>query len=98
MVDYIAVALLTYGGLRTLRSGAAAGLPALAGGWGFTVAMFYSSFFSRVEDLARPDQGPVDPVALTVTIGVLLLVAVAGFLLALVAAAREGRPSREPGS
>lgn len=86
VVDYIAVGLLAYGGLRTLRSGAAAGLPALAGGWGFTVAMFYTSFFSHVESLSQPDHGPIDPLRLTAAIGLLLGIAVVGFALALGAA------------
>ena len=42
IVDFIAVALLLYGGVRTLRRGARAGLPALAGGWGFACAMYYA--------------------------------------------------------
>ena len=89
IVDYIAVALLLYGGLRTQRRGAAAGLPALAGGWGFACAMFYASFFSHLEHFGEPDHGPVDSVQLTVTIGVLFVLTIAGFALALLAGARR---------
>jgi hypothetical protein len=88
IVDYIAVALLLYGGVRTLRSGARAGLPALAGGWGFACAMFYASFFSHLQRFGEPDRGPDDPTVLTAVIGVLFAVTIAGFALALAAGAR----------
>jgi hypothetical protein len=87
IVDYIAVALLLYGGLRTLRRGAGAGLPALAGGWGFACAMFYASFFAHLEHFGEPERGPVEPVALTLTIGALFVLTILGFALAMLAAA-----------
>ncbi len=95
IVDYIAVALLLYGGLRTLRRGVEAGLPALTGGWGFACAMFYASFFSHLQHLDQPDRGPVEQLPLTIVIGVLFALTVVGFALALAAAARLGaaRPS-----
>ena len=88
IVDYIAVALLLYGGVRTQRRGAAAGLPALAGGWGFACAMFYASFFSHLQHLGEPDRGPDDPTALTAVIGALFALTIVGFALALLAGTR----------
>ncbi len=91
VVDYIAVALLLYGGWLTLRSGARAGLPAPAGGWGFACAMFYGSFFSHLENISEPDHGPFEQVPLTITIGALFLITIAGLALALTAARGEAR-------
>ena len=71
-----------------LRRGADVGLPALAGGWGFACAMFYASFFSHLQHLDQPDRGPVEQLPLTITIGVLFVLTIAGFALALGAAAR----------
>jgi hypothetical protein len=92
IVDYLAVGLLLYGGLRTLRRGGDTGLAALTGAWGFTCAMFYASFFSHLQRFGEPDHGPDDPVALTVVIGVLFALTILGFALALAGAAtREVR-------
>jgi hypothetical protein len=93
VVDYIAVALLAYGGWTTLRAGARAGLPPLCAGWGFACAMFYGSFFSHVQRISEPDHGPFDQVPLTITIGVLFLVTITGLLLSLMAA--RGQASGE---
>jgi hypothetical protein len=91
VVDYIAVALLLYGGWLTLRSGARTGLPALAGGWGFACAMFYASFFSHLENISRPDHGPFDQLPLTIVIGMLFVVTLAALVLTLAAAHRSAR-------
>ncbi len=91
VVDYIAVGLLLYGGLRTLRSGARAGLPALSGGWGFACAMFYGSFFSHIQHITEPDHGPFEQVPLTITIGVLFLLTILGLALSLLAARSESQ-------
>jgi hypothetical protein len=85
LVDYIAVALLAAGGVRTLRSRTASLW--LSGGWGFTCAMFYMSFFSHVETLrADPnaaDHGPFDHGPLTIVIGVLFAITILGLALSL---------------
>lgn len=93
VVDYIAVALLLVGAMRSLRAGQASLW--LSGAWGFTCAMFYGSFFSHVgELLADPnaaDHGPIDHWRLTATIGVLFAITIAGLALSLVPdGSREG--------
>jgi hypothetical protein len=91
VVDYIAVSLLAVGALRTLRGGGASLW--LAGGWGFTCAMFYMSFFSHVAELRADanatDHGPIDHARLTITIGALFAITILGFALALI-------PDRRP--
>ena len=82
-VDYIGVALLIFGGQRALNKGT---IRWLAGGWGFTAAMFWMSFFSHIENLqtqARDHNGPINEQQLTAIIGVMLAIALIGFLLAL---------------
>ncbi len=83
VVDYIGAALLIFGGQRALNTGT---LRWLTGGWGFTAAMFWMSFFSHVENLrtqAIDHNGPVQEAALTTIIGVMLGLALIGLLLAL---------------
>jgi hypothetical protein len=91
VVDYLAVALLAIGGVRTLRSQTASLW--LSGGWGFTCAMFWMSFFSHVASLRAdpnaPDHGPVDHWRLTAIIGFLFVLTIVGFALSL-------RPDRRP--
>ena len=84
-VDYIAVALLLWGwwSVTRRRIGADA---ALAGGWGFTCAMFYMSFFSHLSQLDSPDHGPIEHRELTVIIGILFAVTIVAFASALSAA------------
>jgi hypothetical protein len=98
VVDYIAVALLAIGALRTLRAGAVS--PWLAGGWGFTCAMFYMSFFSHVAELRADanaaDHGPIDHWRLTITIGVLFAITIAGFALSLRQGPHSPRPTDGP--
>ena len=85
VVDYLAVALLATGGVRTLRTQTASLW--LSGGWGFTCAMFWMSFFSHVEALrADPnaaDHGPVEHGPLTAIIGCLFALTILGFARAL---------------
>jgi hypothetical protein len=65
LVDYIAVALLLYGALRSPR--------VLAAGWGFACAMFYMAFFLTLQAGQR---GP-----LLVGMGALFAVTVVGLAL-----------------
>lgn len=86
VVDYIAVALLLYGGRVALRSRSAAPLCA---GWGFTCAMFWMSFFSHLESLHEKGTGPIESHTLTAVIGVLFAITIIGLALALVGSQRE---------
>ena len=49
IVDYIAVSLLIYGGIKTLKSNKAIGL--LCGAWGFEFCLNYRTLFGRVDKL-----------------------------------------------
>lgn len=83
VVDYIAAALLIFGGQRALNTGT---VRWLTGGWGFTAAMFWMSFFSYVQNLqaqSRDHTGPIEDSSLTLVIGVMLAIALIGFLMAL---------------
>jgi hypothetical protein len=91
VVDYIAVALLLYGGRLALPGRVRRSAVPLGAGWGFTCAMFYGSFFSHLQHWGEPDHGPDDPVRLTIVIGVLFAFAIAGFALALVGAGARHR-------
>ncbi|MGB0920509.1 MAG: hypothetical protein ACPG06_02440 [Alphaproteobacteria bacterium] len=86
VVDYVGAALLIYGGARVLRGGTKAWL---TGGWGFTTAMFYMSFFSHIERLRTetgltygPD-GSLSEDRLTQAIGLMLAIAALSFVMAL---------------
>jgi hypothetical protein len=92
IVDYIAVALLLVGWRRAHSRPSPRGPAILCGAWGFTCAMFYASFFSHLQRYGEPDRGPDDPVVLTIVIGVLFALTIAGFALALAGAA--SRPLR----
>lgn len=85
VVDYIAVALLLWGWWSVRRSQVGASA-ALAGGWGFTCAMFYMSFFGHLSQLDSPDHGPIEHRELTVIIGFLFAITIVGFASALRAA------------
>jgi hypothetical protein len=78
VVDYIAVALLLWG-WHAARSGQPSGVSLLAGAWGFTCAMFYMAFFGHLEDLERPDHGPIERRPLTLIIGLLFAITIVGF-------------------
>ena len=82
LVDYIAVALLCVGGWWVLQ-GRALGPRLLVGAWGFTFGIFYMSFWSHVETISEPSGSNIPHLPLTVLIGLMLLVAVAGFVMAL---------------
>ncbi len=83
LVDYIAAALLIFGAIRFILKHERHWL---TGGWGFTSAMFYMSFFShvaRLREQAGGHTGPMDEQALTNIIGVMTATAFAGFVLTL---------------
>lgn len=82
LVDYIAAVLLVAGALLTLRS-TGRGAFVLVGAWGFTTAMFYMSFWSHIASLDQSASGNVAHGPLTVIIGVLWCITVAGFVLSL---------------
>lgn len=84
VVDYIAAALLLLGGLLVLRRGVAAARW-LTGAWGFTCAMFWMSFFAHVDDAMQAGtfESPREQ-QLTVIIGVMFAITVAGFVGSLV--------------
>ena len=73
LVDYIAVALLLYGALKSPRI--------LAAGWGFTCAMFYMAFFSSL-DAGRGG-------SVMVGMGLLFALTVVGLALSVYAAQRQ---------
>ena len=83
VVDYIAASLLIFGGQRALKTGT---VRWLTGGWGFTAAMFWMSFFRHVDSLRSQGpgtNGPIEESQLTIIIGVMLGIALLGFLFAL---------------
>jgi hypothetical protein len=85
LVDYIAAALLV-SGWRLSTRGATGGAAWLTGAWGFTTAMFYSSFWSHIEHFDQPADGNFDQTPLTVVIGVMWGITIAGFALSLLGA------------
>jgi hypothetical protein len=89
VVDYIAVALLLIG-WRASQSAKPWASAFLAGGWGFTCAMFYMSFFSHLEIIEQPDHGPIEQRPLTLIIGVLFAMTIVGFASAIIAAMPDG--------
>ncbi|MEM8498113.1 MAG: hypothetical protein AAF542_08825 [Pseudomonadota bacterium] len=80
IVDYIAVALLLFAGIRSLQSGGAIGL--LCGAWGFEFCLNYRTLFWRVEVWLAGDASPQIAAEVTV-LGVLLIFALAVFLTTL---------------
>ena len=94
LVDYVAAALLIFGGQRALNTGT---VRWLTGAWGWTAAMFWMSFFSHVEQLSRnanDHTGPMDERQLTIIIGVMFAVAIIGFLLALLGDRNPNKPKQ----
>ena len=89
VVDYIAVALLLYGGRLALPGRARRSAAALCGGWGFACAMFYGSFFGHLETLNEKGTGPIESHTLTAVIGVLFAITILGLVLAIVGSQRE---------
>jgi hypothetical protein len=80
IVDYIAISLLLFGGVRSLQTGAAAGL--LCGAWGFTFCLNYRALFWRVEVLLEGGGTPVLE-TMTQVLAVLLVISLAAFLVTL---------------
>ena len=80
-VDYLACTLLLAGSLgwrRPLLPNAW-----LTAGWGFTVAMFWGSFFGHLASVRAGGEGEPGEARLTVVIGALFGIAVIGFVLSL---------------
>lgn len=85
IVDFIAAGALIWGGLRTLRQGSSR---LLSAAWGFTVGIFWMSFFSHIESLNAGSGetyagGAVTEDMLTLIIGAMLLLSIAGLFLSL---------------
>jgi hypothetical protein len=81
IVDYIAISLLLFGGIRSLQTGAAAGL--LCGAWGFTFCLNYRALFWRVEVLTKGGGTPVLETMTQVLAG-LLVISMVAFAITLV--------------
>ena len=86
VVDYVAVALLVVGGAMVLRGKSERWLTA---GWGFACAMFWMSYFGHLEGVLKAGAG-VDPHEhrLTMIIGAMFALTIAGLVLALAARRR----------
>jgi hypothetical protein len=89
VVDYIAVALLLYGGRLALPGRVRRSAVPLGAGWGFTCAMFYGSFFSHLASLNEKGTGPIESHTLTAVIGVLFAITILGLFLAIAGSQRE---------
>ena len=80
LVDYIAIGLLLFGGVRSLQTGQGAGL--LCGAWGFTFCLNYRALFWRVEVLMNEGGTPTLE-TMTQVLAALLLVSMAAFFVTL---------------
>ena len=85
IVDFIAAGSLVWGGLRTLSQGSSR---LLSAAWGFTVGIFWMSFFSHTEALSEGTaetyaSGAVSEGFLTLIIGAMLVAAIAGLVMSL---------------
>ena len=85
IVDFIAAGALVWGGVRTLSQGSSR---LLSAAWGFTVGIFWMSFFSHTKALSSGEarsyaSGAVNENLLTLIIGAMLLAAIAGLLMSL---------------
>lgn len=85
IVDFIAAGALIWGGMRTLSQGSSR---LLSAAWGFTVGVFWMSFFSHAQKLNTEAQeayasGSVNEGALTLIIGAMLVIAIAGLIMSL---------------
>ena len=85
LVDFIAAALLIAGAILVIRRNRA-GPQILCGAWGFTSAMFYSSFWSHIANADRPADGNLAQEPLTIIIGVMWVITIVGFCLSLFSA------------
>ena len=84
LVDFIAAALLIAGAVIVLRKGRG-GKAILCGAWGFTTAMFYSSFWSHFEHASEAADGNLAQGPLTIIIGIMWVITIVGFVLAIIA-------------
>lgn len=80
LVSFITAGALIWGGVRTLNQGSSRMLSAA---WGVTVGTFWMSYFTHVQVIVEgisvhPGEGPM-----TLVMGVMLLVAIAGLLMSL---------------
>jgi hypothetical protein len=82
LVDFIAAALLIFGGTLVLRKNRG-GSRVLCGAWGFTSAMFYMSFWSHISNINEAADGNLAQGPLTTMIGILCIITIIGFLLSL---------------
>ncbi len=82
LVDFIAAALLLGGAVLVLRK-RPGGIAVLCGAWGFTTAMFYMSFWSHIEHYSEAADGNLAQSPLTIIIGIMWVVTIVGFGLAL---------------
>lgn len=85
IVDFIAAGALIWGGLRTLSQGSSR---LLSAAWGFTVGIFWMSFFSHTQALSEGTtqiyaSGAVSEGVLTLIIGAMLVAAIAGLVMSL---------------
>lgn len=85
IVDFIAAGALIWGGVRTLSQGSSR---LLSAAWGFTVGIFWMSFFSHAQDLnsETPETyagGMINEGVLTLIIGAMLAIAIAGLIMSL---------------
>jgi len=85
IVDFIAAGALIWGGVRTLSQGSSR---LLSAAWGFTVGIFWMSFFSHTQAVSSgADEtyasGAVNENMLTVIIGAMLVTAIAGLIMSL---------------
>ena len=80
VVDFIAAGALIWGGLRTLNQGSSR---LLSAAWGVTVGIFWMSYFSHVETLVEGVNVAKGEGPLTLMIGLMLVVAIAGLFMSL---------------
>ncbi|MFN3608613.1 MAG: hypothetical protein ACK4Y9_06080 [Hyphomonas sp.] len=79
-VNFIAAGALVWGGVRTLNQGSSR---LLSAAWGVTVGVFWMTYFSNVQILMNGIEVPDGEGPLTLVIGVMLLVAIAGLFMSL---------------
>lgn len=79
LVDYIAVALLVYAAVVSLRIKPSSASGLLSGAWGFAACLAYIAFFVFFEQHIKNGE----QFFMVVTLGVALLVALAAFLISL---------------
>lgn len=83
VVDYIAAILLIIGAVYYLRTQTKSWL---TGGWGFTAAMFWMSFFSHLHEQIDAQYGPdgnMNESQMTQIIGIMTAITFLGFILSL---------------